>query len=326
MKNHTLEYFVNSAIPEAHYSLSQQVQDYIALSERFSIAHPEPTIAEIRQCYQDYCQHIAGEVDYPASRLEETIDSQGYPVALRHYVPENLRDDARILFLHGGGFVVGDLESHDSVCAHLAERTQMCVTAVDYRLAPEHKFPAAFEDCLAVWQYLKQHSDTPIILCGDSAGGTLAAALSGYCLENHLPMPQGQVLLYPYLGGDPSAGSYQRYRNAPMLSLKEMHDYARYYYGDHLPSHDPRALPLRALHCAGLPATAVFVAEIDPLADDGILYVQRLKAAGVPAQSTVLRGLPHGFIRAWAHIDAVRDCWTQMITALENLAQGRIAL
>ena len=319
---YSIEHFINPAIAEAQYSLSQQVQDYIALSEGFTVASPEPTIAEIRQCYQEYCQYIAKDQSFPVHRQQEVIPAEQHPVTVRHYIPERQCADAQILFIHGGGFLVGDLESHDSICAHLAYRTYMHVTAVDYRLAPEHRFPAAFEDCLAAYQHLCQQSDTPIILCGDSAGGTLAAGVSGHCLQEQLPMPQGQLLLYPYLGGDPSAGSYQRHRNAPMLSLKNMLDYARHYYGETLPTDDPRALALRALQFAGLPATEIFVAEIDPLADDGILYVQRLKAAGVSAQCTVLKGLPHGCIRGWDHIDDVRRCWTQMIAALGNLAKG----
>ena len=325
---HTIEYVINPAIPsaEGQYCLSPQVQDYIALSEKFSPESSEPTIAEIRSCYREYCQHLAEDDNHAVSRLEEVISSRGYPITLRHYILDDFRDDARILFFHGGGFVVGDLSTHDSICARLAADSGMCVTAVDYRLAPEHPFPAAFEDCFAAWQYLGEHSETPIILCGDSAGATLSAGISAHCLENGMPMPQGQLLMYPYLGGDPSAGSYQRHRNAPMLTLQDMCDYARAYYGDTLPIDDSSALPLRALRYAGLPATVIFVAEIDPLADDGILYAQRLKAAGVPVRCTVLEGLPHGFTRGWRHIDAVADCWRDMMTALDGLAQGKIHL
>ena len=326
--NHHIAYFINPAIPSAeeHYCLKPQVQDYIALGKDFTVQGSEPSIAEIRQAYLAHCQYIAKNETFAVQRTEKTIASDSHNIVLRSYHPESPKKDAQILFFHGGGFVVGNLDSHDSICAHLAERSQMCVTAVDYRLAPEHKFPAAFNDCLAAYEYLSQQSDLPIILCGDSAGGTLAAGVSLECREQNLTIPQGQLLMYPYLGGDPTAGSYQRHRNAPQLTLKDMHDYARYYYGDTLPIDDPRAMPLRALEFAGLPATKVFVAEIDPLADDGVLYVQRLKAAGISAHCSIVTGLPHGFMRAWHYIDDVAICWDHMINALDALANKDIVL
>ncbi len=325
---YNIEYFINPAIPSAEeqYCLKPQVQDYIALGKDFVLQDSEPTIAEIRQAYLAHCQFIAKGETFAVQRTEHTILSDAHNITIRSYLPEKPRDDAQILFLHGGGFVVGNLDSHDSICAHLAQKSQMQVWAVDYRLAPEHKFPAACDDCFAAYQYLCQHSDRPIIVCGDSAGGTLAAGLSLECRAQNLIMPQGQLLLYPYLGGDHTAGSYQRHRNAPQLTLKDMHDYARYYYGDTLPIDDPRAMPLRAPQFAGLPATVVFVAEIDPLADDGVLYVQRLKAAGVVASCTILTGLPHGFMRAWSYIDDVAICWEHMNNALEALAKKDIVL
>ena len=317
---------INPAIAsaEGQYCLTPQVQDFIALSDQFSTQTPEPTLAEIRQNYLNYCQFIAKDEIFDVEREDAVISSGAHHLAIRNYRPTNPRHDAQILFFHGGGFLLGDLDSHDSICAHLAERSRMSVTAVHYRLAPEHPFPAATEDCLAAYQHLQQLSDLPIILCGDSAGGTLAAGLSDQCREQNLVMPKGQLLIYPYLGGDPSAGSYQRHRNAPMLTLQDTHDYARHYYGETLPINDPRALPLRAMEFAGLPATVIFVAEIDPLADDGIQYAQRLKAAGISASCTIMTGLPHGFMRGWRSIDEVAKCWTQMMKGLDGLAKNRV--
>ena len=327
MHHHNADHLINPAIPSAEdeyaNTLSAETQTFIKISERFASPNPEPTLTEMRTNYLAYCADVCPPEEFSILRENSSLVTPTHPIPLRRYTPESPRSDAQILFFHGGGFILGNLDSHDACCAQFAERSGMTLTAVDYRLAPEHPFPAAFKDCLAVYLHLQEPPSTPIILCGDSTGGTLAAGVSHHCRDQQLVMPCGQLLIYPYLGGDPSAGSYQRHQNAPLLSLQDMFEYGKYYYGNTLPLDDPCALPLRSWKFSGLPATVVAVAEIDPLADDGRLYTLHLKAAGVSAHCDIATGLPHGFLRAWNHIDAVRACWARMLKALDALAQQK---
>ncbi|HKT95870.1 MAG TPA: alpha/beta hydrolase [Paraburkholderia sp.] len=175
---------------------------------------------------------------------------------------------------------------------------------VDYRLAPEHVFPAAFDDCLAVWRQMQAHGDawgidtSSVAVAGDSAGGNLAAAL---CLEIARiggVAPRGQALIYPGLGTDHSLPSFHDNADAPLLSAADVEYYLRVYAPDPASHNDPRLAPLAAPSLSGLPPAFVAVAEFDPLRDDGQLYVERLRAAGVPAQFHFGRGLLHGCMRA----------------------------
>lgn len=218
-----------------------------------------------------------------------------------------------VLYLHGGGFVVGDLDSHDDVCAEIADATGLQVVSVDYRLAPEHRWPAPIEDVVAVWRALDQSG----IVVGDSAGGGLAAGLCLHERGRHQPM--GQVLIYPGLGGDRTRPSYTENAEAPLLRTADLDTYKRALHGPD-PVRDPIARPLLAAEFAGLPPAFVVTADVDPLRDDGPAYVQKLRAAGGRGTWRNEAELPHGFLRARHHSDRARRSFQAVLAAIAAMA------
>ena len=194
-----------------------------------------------------------------------------------------------ILYAHGGGFVLGGLESHDDVCAEIAVTAGAQVVSVDYRLAPEHRHPAAYEDVLAVSKALS--SDHRLVLCGDSAGASLSACVAGTW---HGPRLEGQVLIYPSLGFEPEGGSFDAHAYAPLLSRDELRGYGDVRGGTR---DDPMATP-KAGNLSSLPATFIYPAECDPLHDDALRYQDAARAKGCEVHVQTGQGLVHGWLRA----------------------------
>ena len=222
----------------------------------------------------------------------------------------------QLVYFHGGGFYVGGLHSHDSICADLASRTGLTVNAVDYRLSPEHPHPAAYDDALAVTRVLA--AEGPFMLAGDSAGGNLAAAVC-HGLRALGIMPLGQVLLYPGLGGSVDQGSYLTHAHAPMLTRADVIMAAgiRQNAAD-----DPTALPLTDPDFANLPPTIAIAAQCDPLADDCAAYAAAITAAGGRALARTEPGLVHGYLRARTAVPRAAASFTQIVTAISALAKG----
>lgn len=221
-----------------------------------------------------------------------------------------------VIYLHGGGFVVGGLHSHDDVCAEICARTGLCVVSVDYRLAPEHLHPAAYNDVLDVTRALAPSG--PYLLAGDSAGGCLAAAVA-HAMRTEKP-PVGLVVIYAGLGGNPDQGSYLTHANAPMLSRDDVSYYSRIRHQDGVaPAHDPTALPLHGTDFSGLPTTIAFSAECDPVADDARSYCTRITAAGGCATWHLEQGLVHGYLRARHTVPRAAQSFDRIITAISTL-------
>ena len=221
-----------------------------------------------------------------------------------------------LIYLHGGGFVVGGLHSHDDICAEICARTRLSVISVDYRLAPEHPHPAGYDDALAVTRTVAQTS--PYLLAGDSAGGCLAAAVA-QTLRREAPA-LGLLLLYAGLGGDQTKGSYQTHAHAPMLSLEDVQYYARVrHQNGTLPANDPTAYPLHDTDLADMPPVVAFSAECDPVADDARGYCARITASGGQAVWHLEHGLVHGYLRARHSVPRARHSFDRFITAISTL-------
>ncbi|EKT4465284.1 alpha/beta hydrolase [Pseudomonas putida] len=206
-----------------------------------------------------------------------------------------------VLFLHGGGWMLGGLDSHAFFCAELVTRLGLLVVAVDYRLAPEHPFPAALEDSLAAWHALRNGLVGEPVDCarmavvGDSAGGNLAAALCLALRDADEQQPCAQVLIYPALG-DENTASRRECADAPLLSSEDLQACLDAYLPELTGS--SLALPLRAHDLRGLAPAFISVAEFDPLRDDGRLYAERLRGDGVAVDYFPGHGLVHGCLRA----------------------------
>jgi acetyl esterase len=263
------------------------------------------TMAEQRAFYDRYCAHFAGK--RPAGLHIEDFRIGDIPC--RRYTPKNPK--AKLLYLHGGGFVVGGLESHDSICADLADQAGVEVIAVEYRLAPEHPFPAAFDDCWTVLQSLKS-----CIVAGDSAGGCLAAALCLKSRDQNGPEIKGQVLIYPGLGGDLTQGSYITQANAPGLSTKDTIYYRDVYQGQ---GHK-YAEPLRETNFKGVAPAFLVAAHHDPLHDDCEAYANKLRAAGVKATVRDEPQLVHAFLRARYMSQPAAKSFAAIVAAITGFA------
>jgi len=224
-----------------------------------------------------------------------------------------------VIYLHGGGYVVGGLESHDDVCAEIRAATGMGVVAVDYRLSPEYRHPAALEDALAVIRALMAQG--PVVLAGDSAGGNLAAAAS-HVLRAEGLRPLGQVLIYPGLGGNMDRGSYLTHAHAPMLTRDDVLFYKDIRHGAPPPEGDATVAPLQDTDFSALPPTVTFGAECDPLCDDVADYAAAIRAAGGRAHIILEPGLVHGYLRARVTVPRAAASFTRITQAIAALARG----
>lgn len=287
-----------------------QVLDFIARTEASYPPEANGASAEQNRQYYDTMSARFLAPRPPSLRVEDLAIGG---VACRVYGKDGGR---QILFLHGGGFVVGGLDSHDDICAELADATGHQVIAADYRLAPEHIWPAALDDARAVWAAMTR----PAIVMGDSAGGMLAAAL---CIaeRDQGKMPIGQILIYPGLGGDGSAASYHDNAQAPLLRTCDLHSYRHLVRGPD-PKPDPLAAPLQFPDLSGLPPAFIVTADVDPLRDDGRDYARRLSEAGVTSHWRNELQLPHGYLRARRMSDRAR-CSFQSIIAAASAMLGR---
>ena len=275
----------------------------------------EHTIAEQRGFYDRMCAAFRQPRPAGVTVTDATIDGPGGPIPQRRYLPENA-GPVTVVYFHGGGFIVGGLESHDDVCAEIAAGTGCPVVSVDYRLCPERIHPAAYDDSLATARAAL--AEGPVILAGDSAGGNLAAAvartLKGAAIK-------GQILIYPGLGGDVlGLPSYTECAEAPMLPSRDIRYYRTVRSGGPVPEDDPAFFPLAANDFSGLARCFISAAGVDPLRDDGVEYVRRLIGAGVTAYCVVEPQLPHGHLRARTTSHRARDAFGRILDAIREFA------
>ncbi|TGQ65416.1 MAG: alpha/beta hydrolase [Mesorhizobium sp.] len=279
------------------------------------------TIVQQRDIYDRMCREFfAG---YPHGVIAETtaIATPANSIPIRIYRKATPDKTAMVLYIHGGGFILGGLDSHDDVCAELCARTGYEVVSVDYRLAPEHLHPAAFADALNAFEWVASSYDRPILLCGDSAGGNLCAAVA-HATRGHAKKPIGQVLIYPGLGGDRTKGSYLKHAEAPMLTMRDLEFYKHIRTGGRDWANDVTLSPLADPDFARLPPTVAITAECDPLSSDGETYRDRIAAAGGRASWFEEKGLVHGYLRARHTVGRARDSFTRIVDAVTALGQG----
>ncbi len=245
-----------------------------------------------RESYNRLCKFF--KVESPVEVL--TYDFQLSGTKLRKYTSKSYSNKI-IFYIHGGGWMVGGLDSHDDICAELSFNTNAIVYGIDYRLAPEHCHPAALEDCIKAVKYIYEIEKEKIILIGDSAGGNLAAALSD-CSEVEKTYLLAQILIYPGLGNLENNGSRLNHAKAPLLSVEDMDYYHSNYFKNENYLSDKSARPLISNTLIELPKTYIFVAQFDPLFDDGYGYFKKINEQGGYAEFNEGKGLIHGYLRA----------------------------
>ncbi|WP_454625843.1 alpha/beta hydrolase [Bradyrhizobium cenepequi] len=250
------------------------------------------------------------DVDPPPLAHERRLSlptRDGAAIAARLYAerePDSRSPMPVLLYMHGGGFVVGSLDSHQPLCRGVATDSGAAVLSIDYRLAPEHKFPTAFEDAVDALAWIAREGAAAgldrqrVAVGGDSAGGTLAAALAIEARANgDLPQPLLQVLAYPGLSSRQVSDSYSRYGSGFLLERDTVDWFFRQYLRDDSDRDDWRFAPLAVCDLSGLPPALIVLAEYDPLLDEGRDYASRLEAAGVAVDLQVYPGMIHEFLR-----------------------------
>ena len=250
------------------------------------------------------------------------------PITIRIYSPgDHAKGEAvrgAVLFFHGGGFVTGDLATHDGLCRALAVEAGTKVVAVDYRLAPEHKFPAAADDAFAATHWVRDHAAEldidagRISVAGDSAGGNLAAVVAMMTRDRGLPPLAFQVLIYPVTDFDFETESYRECREGYMLTTSAMRWFWDQYLAHPGDGETPYASPLRADDHTNLPPALVITAGYDPLHDDGEAYAAKLTNAGVPTELRNYDGMIHGFLRRLNDFDLAKDALTAIASAVRK--------
>lgn len=245
---------------------------------------------------------IVGGVTTGVTLRDTTVAGAVVPIGARVYRPSAASSALPlIVFIHGGGWTTGSLNTHDWLASNIASGINAVVVSLDYRLAPTHPWPAATEDCYAalcdsVARAAEWDADpTRVALVGDSAGGNLAAVMTLMARDRCGPAIDFQVLIYPSTDLTYCDGSVERYADAPVLSKQELFTYRDIYLQGQDPR-DPYVSPLLARDHRGLPPALIQVAEHDPICDEGLRYAQALKAAHIPVRTTMYYGMPHGFL------------------------------
>jgi acetyl esterase/lipase len=245
---------------------------------------------------------------HPELRVQDRIiDGPAGRINIRIYWPPANSDDGTVppvvLYFHGGGFVVGDLDTHDGTCREHAVGASALVVSVDYRLAPEHPYPAAIEDAWAATQWVAEHGAemdadaARLAVAGDSAGGTISAVIAQRARDCGGPPILFQLLWYPSTLWDASLPSFSENASAPILNRAAVAAFSRWYAGDvDLSDPPPGMAPGRAENLASLPPAYIGVAGHDPLRDDGLRYGELLAAAGVPVEVHNAETMVHGYI------------------------------
>jgi acetyl esterase/lipase len=256
---------------------------------------------------------------------DRNIDGPGGPLHVRLYWPTRDAQLPVLVFMHGGGWVVCDVGTHDALCRALSNAVGCIVVSVDYRRAPEQRFPAAVEDADAGVQWAAANAAalggdaSRLAVGGDSAGGTLAAVVSLRArLRGDTPAIAAQLLIYPPTDYPLSTQSHRDNGEGYILTTADMEWYWNQYCPDVAQRQDPMASPLRANDLRGLPPAVVVTAEFDPLRDEGEAYTQRLAEAGVPVDARRFDGMLHGFVSAVGVIDGATEAMEWMATRMRS--------
>jgi acetyl esterase len=279
------------------------LEPYVNAVRAEPLAHPSLQSAEERRAaYRAMALATRGETESVESVTDVELALDGRTLRARLYVPFDDESKALVIYFHGGGFVVGDLDTHDALCRRISADTRMRFLSVDYRLAPEHPFPAGIDDAVDTIRYVRANvadfddADVALIVMGDSAGATLLTVACALTRSEQLGIA-AQVVIYPTLGPELFTDSVNEYGNGHVLDI----DHLRYDYGLYLDGwtdhSDPRVTPLMFEDLTGAPSAIVVVAECDPLRDEAVAYAGLLEHFGVRVELLEAEGMIHGFLR-----------------------------
>ncbi len=281
--------------PQAKFLL-----DLLAQAKR--IPYSEITAGQARAQFLELCRRTRSPHSWDVAAADLAIPGPAGPLPARAYRPRQAAVSVlpALVFFHGGGWCIGDLETHDAACRQIAAAADCAVIAIDYRLAPEHRFPGAVEDCFAALRFVAREASSlgvdaaRIAVGGDSAGGNLAAVIALMARDAGLSL-RSQILFYPAVDLVAGHPSHEEFAEGFLLT-KEAITWFLGNYIDPAQRADWRASPLRARDLSGLPPALLLIGECDPLRDEGQEYAARLAAAGNQATCRLYPGMIHGFL------------------------------
>ncbi len=268
-------------------------------------------------------EEVAEDVDVHSS-VDYQIPVDGGEIVVRVIRPHDRSDAPVLMYCHGGGWVLGSIDTHDVFCRNLANKSDVVIATVDYRLAPEHPFPTPAEDCYAALNWIVSNADelgidpTKVAVGGDSAGGNLAAVTTLMARDRGGPNIAFQLLIYPMTDSDLTRPSYVENSEGYHLRTRDI----EWCWQRHVPNEadrtHPYVAPLRAESHAELPPAMLITAEYDPLRDEGQLYAEALQEAGVPVERVHYDTMIHGFTRRTKLYNVARECQDRMADALRK--------
>lgn len=305
-------------------SLHPQCQAIVDAANAAGVPFEAGDYAAMRAAYSATTpsyRHVTSALDSVANLMFAGPDCN-LPIRLYRPRPPDTTPPPVLVFFHGGGWVVGDLDTHDHLCRYLAAHAGIVVAALDYRLAPEHKFPAAFADACAAVRWVTSRADeigidrTRVAVGGDSAGGNLAAAVALTMRdEGDVPLAL-QALIYPAVNFTADNESLRNNATGYMLTRAAMEQFTDWYLPTRIARTDPRASPQLAAEHSGVAPAVVITAEYDPLRDEGAQYAKTLKQAGVAVEHHDYAGMIHGFARMGGRVDSAIDALDTISKAL----------
>jgi acetyl esterase len=300
---------------------AQTVVDTIAALNLKPIKDSTP--AEARESMRTRTAALGPVEEVPAV-ADHRVPVDGGEITVRLYAPAGVGPHPVLVFYHGGGWVIGDLYTHDGLCRSIVNAAGCAMASVDYRLAPEFKFPVAVDDSYAALKWVAANGarlglDTArLAVGGDSAGGNLAAVMALLARDRHGPRILLQVLVYPVTNYDFGTKSYTENATGYILTTEDMRWFWRHYLSREGQGQEMTASPIRAKSLADLPPALVMTAGCDPLRDEGEAYAARLRDAGVPVTLTQYPGMFHGFLRMTRILDQARAARDEVATTLRK--------
>jgi acetyl esterase len=308
--------------------LDQQTQAALRVTEllRFPKAY-EQTPAEARDAFDRQVRLVDPSPPSVAHVEQCFCDGPTRRVPLRVYRPSSPQELPVLVYLHGGGYVIGSLDSHDGVCRRLAVGAQCIVVAVDYCRAPEHPFPASVDEAVAAFEWALEHASTfggdpgRVAIGGDSAGGGLAAVVCHQQRDAGRPQPAAQLLIYPATDQTRSMPSHRLFSSGYYLDAPLKDWFVSHHLGGAEHERDPRASPLFAERFDGLPPALLVIAGFDPLRDEDEAYADKLRAAGISVDQVAAPSLIHGFVNM-AMVDAAARATERFVRAAHDVLRG----
>jgi len=305
-------------------SLDPQVAKVLEEAESLGLPdYQDLSPTEARQQMRDQSPPVQAELSVEKV-VDRRIPGPGGDIPIRLYYPAGEEPFPTVVYYHGGGWVIGDLDTHHAFCHALAKTSGCLVVAVDYRLAPEHRYPAAVEDAYAATKWVAENPEQiqadsgRFAVCGDSAGGHLAAVVSMMARDRKGPRIDLQILIYPITDCRFDTPSYEENKEGYMLTRDLMKWFWNYFINDESEADDPYVSPLRAENLGELPPAMIITAGYDPLRDEGEAYGWRLQEAGVNVSLSRYPGMTHAFIRMTAVLDKANEALAEVAGTLKD--------